>query len=117
MVLIEYCYQAHLAGCPFCPLNLGEVEFLSRTEILQVLSEETDTNQEHCECIMIMIGKFPIIILYDTAKPDDSNVNDDHTVTYPDLNSLSTSFNITTSTDSVDKYFLIIVIGKLLMKI
>ena len=52
-VLIEYCYQAHLSGCPFCPLNLGEVEFLSRTEILQVLPESGNTNQDNnCEYIM-----------------------------------------------------------------
>ena len=51
MVLIEYCYQAHLAGCPFCPLNLGEVEFLSHIEILP--EEVHDTGLENCECLLL----------------------------------------------------------------
>lgn len=32
-ILTEFCYQEHSAGCPLCPVDSGEIVFLSQTHI------------------------------------------------------------------------------------
>jgi hypothetical protein len=60
-VLIEYCYQAHVANCLFCPVNFGEVEFLSRTDIFFLESSRVD-DQDQEPSKYSAVKQLPILI-------------------------------------------------------